>query len=417
MTEKKNLLAAVLALSIMLTGCVGNAGIPADTESESAGSILSEPETEETPPAQDNGAPDNALTFSAFSGGAQTADGFYAVHYYDDWTGCLVFYDYATRQAVPLCAQVNCEHHDDTCPAWFGDSGNIPRIVTNGQQLAYCYLSSPARVETAAIDGSGRKVLYEFAANESPYEKFCVDEEYLYTLVTRVTEGDNGSQTNSQELLRIQLEDGSSDSLWSADLPNGTFYFLSGCLDHRLVLKEIRTEEGDGDQPFASQTHSLMLVDPRDGSTAPLWNWQQGEALESPVSDTLYCITQDHRLCTLTAQGELLELAQDERFSPTLSQVQYADDDALWFTAPEGGEEGETCLYRLDLADGSIALVPLSRSCSLTVAGEYEDALFVRIMSDESIGAGQSTRYALVPKDALASAESEADLEVFSSSL
>lgn len=397
----------VLLAALLFGGCG-----PAPASAQPTAQPTAAPVQTPLPSPDAESAPAGALSFSRSAAGAQTDDGFYAVRLYDDWTGCLFFYDYAARQAVPLCPQINCEHHSDACPAWFGDGGNIPRIVTNGQVLAYCYLSAPARIEIADPDGGNRRVLYEFAANETPDEGFCMDETHLYTLITRVED----SQTTSQHLLRIRLADGSCETVWSTTLSNGTYYFLVGCPDRQLLLKEIRQNTAGADSPeaLADQTHTLLLADPRDGSTAPLYRWHQGEALEAFVGGVSYLVTRDHRLCALSENGTLTELARDDRFVPGLSLVQYADGDALWFTAPENGADGPSLLYRLDTDGKEICPVPLSRDRSLTLLGRYGDSLFVRIAPDTGIGSARSPQYALVPQEQLTVSDSEAGWEVFS---
>ena len=407
MRKKPFLLSLLLGLLCLAAGCAPAESQPSPTVPVSPPpSVSAAPESPAETAAA--GTPDSSLLFSR-QAGVQTPDGFYTVHLYDDWTGCLVFYDYASRQAVPVCAQPNCEHHDETCPAWFGE--NIPRLLTNGEQLVFCYLNSPARLETAGMDGSNRRVLYEFATNETPGDGFCMDEEAVYLLTTRVDSGQEGSQ----DLLRIRLEDGSCETLWSESTAGGTYSFLTGCRDHELVLKTIRrnTQEQETAEQLGDQTHTLLLVDPRNGSTVPLYEWQQGEALESALENTLYCLTADHRLCAFAGNGQLTELARDDRFTPSVTVVQYADDDALWFTAPETGDGGPSRLYQLELADGTIAPVPLSRSCSLTVLGEYGDELFVRLSQDDSLQAALDTRYAFVPKSQLTAAEGDAEPEEF----
>lgn len=407
MHKKMFLLPLFLGLVFLTAGCTPTESEPSPAPLESPSPAASAaPEPSSAQPL--TGAPDNALVFSN-TAGAQTADGFYTIHTYDDWTGCLVFYDYASRQGVPVCAQPNCEHHDEICPAWFGQ--NIPRLLTNGEQLVFCYLNTPARIETANLDGSNRALLYEFAANETPGDGFCLDENAVYLLSTSVTDG----QESSQNLLRIQLADGRCDTLWSSSTAGGSYAFLTGCRDHHLVLKTIRRnpQEQDTAEQLADQTHTLLLVDPRDGSTAPLYEWQQGTALESALARGLYCITADHQLCTFSGDGQLTELARDDRFTPSVTVVQYADDDTLWFTAPGNGTEGSTCLYQLNTAQGVLAPVPLAQGRSVTVLGEYGGQVFVRLSADDSLQASLNTRYALIDKDRLTDEDGQAALEEF----
>lgn len=402
--------AAALFAASLLAGCTADSTAqPSPPPVQEPAPAVQTPQPEEMTDIP----PENDLLFSR-SVGAQTADGFYAIHTYDDWTGCLVFYDYGSLQAVPVCAQPNCEHHDENCPAWFGDKGNIPRILTNGEQLVFCYLNSPARIETANPDGSNRRILYEFASNETPGDGFCIDQDAVYLLSTSISTEQDGSQN----LLRISLEDGSCTTLRSNSITGSTYSFLTGCRNHFLVLKEIRrnTQEVDTAEQLADQTHTLLLADPRNGSTTPLYEWQQGDALESALADTVYCITADHRLCAFSGDGQLHELARDDRFIPSVTVVQYADDDALWFTAPENGTEGTNRLYQLNFADGTVVPVPLSREYSLTVLGQFQDKLFVRIAADDSLQASLNTQYILVSKDSFTAIESLTACEEFSES-
>lgn len=278
-------------------------------------------------------------------------------------------------------------------------------------RLVLCYLNTPARIETANPDGSNRRVLYEFAANATPGDGLCMDEDGVYLLSTSVSD----EADSRQDLLRIDLADGSCDPLWSGSTTGGSYAFLAGCRDHYLVLKEIRrnTQQAETAEQLADQTHTLLSVDPRDGSTAPLYAWQQGDLLESALPDTLYGITADHRLCAFAGDEQLTELARDDRFVPSVTVIQYADEDALWFTAPENGTEGKSSLYQLNLADGTIAPVPLAQGRSLTVLGETGDDLFVRITADDSLQASLDTRYALVPKDRMTTAQDDSALEEF----
>ena len=412
MDRKQTAFSLLLGFSLVLAGCSAPASTaqPSPTPAQSSeAAVTAAPAPEVTATPEVTGDPENQLVFSQSAAGARTADGFYTVHTYDDWTGCLVFYDYASRQAVPVCSQPNCEHHDETCPAWFGE--NIPRLLTNGEQLAFCYLNAPARIETANLDGSNRRVLYEFAANATPGDGLCMDEGGVYLLSTSVSD----EADSRQDLLRIDLADGSCDPLWSGSTTGGSYAFLAGCRDHYLVLKEIRrnTQQAETAEQLADQTHTLLSVDPRDGSTAPLYAWQQGDLLESALPDTLYGITADHRLCAFAGDEQLTELARDDRFVPSVTVIQYADEDALWFTAPENGTEGKISLYQLNLADGTIAPVPLAQGRSLTVLGETGDDLFVRITADDSLQASLDTRYALVPKDRMTTAQDDSALEEF----
>lgn len=381
--KRNSLVIFLLICTALLFGCnsrhVASQSSPAPTSTvpTPSSSIAADPITNTS---------QSDLSFTNCAKGAETEDGFYSVSYYDDWSGCLVFYDYRTRQTTPVCNEINCQHHSDTCTAWFGDANNIPRIVSNNRQLIYCYMGlsgqvqKPALIEIANLDGSNRRVLNEFAPNETLYEAFCVDSGYIYTLVTRVYKE---TLQIEQALERIDLNSGVCDELWHADVPAGTAYFLSGCVNHQPVIKMIAQSDSQDDEraAIASQTHTLIMVSPADGTCTLLYSWQQNDGLEAPLSDTLYYITKDHFLCRFAADNTLEKIIQDERLDPITTQIQYADDSQLWFTSNPGGD-AQSGLFQLNFCDNQIEFCPLSQARALQILGEYGSEVFVMAASD-----------------------------------
>lgn len=372
------------------------------------------------PPITDS---QNNLKFTKSAKGAETDDGFYSISYYDDWSGCLIFYDYKTTQATPVCNEINCEHHSETCTAWFGDATNIPRIVSNGKQLIYCYLGlsgqtqKPAWIETANLDGTDRHILYEFASNETLYEAFCIDDQAIYTLVTQVLEE---SLQTQQSLERIDLSSGTCDVLWSADVPTGTAYFLAGCSNHQPIIKEIAqsSQQMEDDRSLiASQTHTLISINPTDGTLTEVYAWQQNEGLEAPLADTLYYITNDHFLCSFSPDHTLVKMVQDECFDPSATRIQYADGTHLWFTSPSDNttqNHSSEALYQLNLSDNQISLCPLSQTGALQILGKYGNKLFAMTASGYSINSMQNQAYFLVDKNQVTLPIGEIKVEGFS---
>lgn len=417
---KTNLLIAfLLACTTILFGC--------GSRQEDAISSLPSTAPSPTPsvtavPAQVTDSQNN-LKFTNSAKGAETEEGFYSISYYDDWSGCLIFYDYKTTQAAPVCNEVNCEHHSETCTAWFGDANNIPRIVSNSKQLIYCYLGlsgqtqKPAWIETANLDGTDRHVLYEFAANETLYEGFCVDQQYIYALVTRVLEE---SLQTQQSLERIDLSSGNCDVLWSADVPAGTAYFLAGSINHQPIIKEIsqpNLQVDDDRAIIAAQTHTLISVNPKDGTLTELYSWQQNDGLEAPLSDTLYYITKDHFLCTFSSDNAFIKVAQNELFEPTTTRIQYTDGSQLWFTSTSGSSaqnNSSSSLYQLNLGNKQVSFCPLSQTGVLQILGGCSNKLLAMTTSDYSINSAQSQTYFMVDKDQLTLPSDEMQVEYFS---
>lgn len=344
------------------------------------------------------------LLFSRSAAGAQTADGFYSMQYNEDWTGCLMFSDYATQQTVPLCSQPNCEHDTASCTAWFGDPYNIPRILTNGEKLVYCYLgmsgmaTEQAFLETAAMDGSARTTIYTFPANETLDEGACIDSNAVYVL-TRLTQQGNAPSAKCR-LLRIDLENHTAEELWSREQENGTNYFLAGSLNGWIVLKEIRAEATSAQDVSAqiqSQRHTLYLVSPVDGTVCKLYQWKQDSALEMPDGDELFLVTDNHILYALNDSGETAFLAQNEVLAPGNCSLQYADADALWVTSTQA-QDGEIHLYRISRKDGA-AVELQAEDAVIDILGRYQDMLFTKISAGRSLSQGQDARFAFLSAD------------------
>ena len=85
-------------------------------------------------------------------------------YYYQDQAGVsplLHYVDFATAQDLPLCANPNCTHKDDTCTAW-ADQGYMLGVA--GERLILLCsggtMDAPRpRIDQMALDGTGRRTL------------------------------------------------------------------------------------------------------------------------------------------------------------------------------------------------------------------------------------------------------------------
>lgn len=385
-----------LLLSLMCLACLFGC-----TTSPVQSTQMQDSETSESANSTEEKRTSETLTFSHNPAGVQTTDGFYSVQYNEDWTGYIVFSDYATKQTVPLCNQPNCKHDSSSCTAWFENPYNVPRILTNGKKLVFCYLGlqgqvyAPAALEIANLDGSDRTILHKFSSNETIYEGVCIDDHAAYVL-TRQTREIEGSIVNTSRLLRVDLSGQETTELWSQKQDVGTNYFLVGSLNGWLVLKKIQATEEDMAKQVQSQRHTLYLVSPVNGSLTELYSWKQGDALELPFANELFLITEDHTLGALTDNGDYLCLAEDPILSPDCCSLQYADPHSLWITFASP-ENGTVYLYQVNRQDGILSKMCISDTIAVDILGEYLDMLFVKVRAGRTLEQNQNIQYAFLP--------------------
>lgn len=400
------LLPTVLTAVLLLTGCAARQ----PGGQTPAASPASQPTA--TPAAP---VPASPLHYFNSATGSQTADGFYSMEYHEDWTGYIVYHDFATLQSVPLCSRPDCEHHDASCTAWIENPTDIPDVMNNGRQLLYCYNNfpgpdkKPSRIETANLDGSDRRELYTFAANDVLDTGVGIDENAVYLLARHVEE-----TSETWRMLRIDTQDGSETVLWQTRAKSDTSYYFSGCLDNQLVLKEIRPGDGVFDDPLEQlrhQVHTLYLLSPAGGDLQPLYSWQQDTGLELPARDELFYVS-DGQLSQLTGSGGLTPVAQSPLLGQQYTFQLYVTDDALWVSTtnvgPEAASSVEVC--RIAPATGQVETVPLSASYAVTIHGNSGDKLFIEFMPGYSISDAGDNFYALVPEELLCTAATVEEL-------
>lgn len=156
-----------------------------------------------------------AVTQTGLYEGILTADG----------TSCrLAYVDCATGQERWLCADPDCRHDSESCAAWL--PANDVRLFANDSCLFAVIRPSEAEPYTLYRinpDGSGRQLLYTFAANEALTLTVALNEQQLF-FVTSV----------SQVLRRLDLATGAVETIDDA----GAVEDIAGAFDHYLVLSE-----------------------------------------------------------------------------------------------------------------------------------------------------------------------------------
>lgn len=293
--------------------------------------------------------------------GAEGELGFYYIQDNTDHSN-LHFIDEASGQDIVLCSSPSCTHDSNACPACFASG---PCLAFTGGKLYLLFDISasgeePGHIDVMEPDGSGRKTVYTFAANQSFGGSVAGDGENLYFLLA-TCEGDSPTMS----LARLDLSEGSLTDLCEVD--NSTF--LMGVACGKLMVKTIGGEAGTSDSPedFYTQRHTLKAVDPSTGEMAPVLDWVQDEYWELVADDTLFLLSAPEGKLRITVRdlatgsdseydpglevgenGYVMSLA---RYNGTLLFTVFSPDESggsgvqRWAYTPETGELREIKLY------------------------------------------------------------------------
>lgn len=297
---------AVAAALALLAGC-GKApasAVPSGSgQTAEAGSALS------SGPVQELTAP---LPYQLFSQGAGSEEGFYYVEPTpaNSLAGQLRYVDYASGLDVPLSAQVNSDHSDETDTSYLDSIEGEYRLFLSGGQLYFLRSDAVYRMEP---DGSGRRLVYQCDRGDL---LMCAaaDESQLYLF-----------QRAGQDIqvLRVPKEGGSAATV--ATLSGDQDVTLVGCRDGLLYLHRMGydPDKADSTGVLGATTHTLTTLDPATGQLTELADlcpddtqyaepYMAGETLllfyPSDGLQLAICDEkgQPQRTLPLTAQGEAL---------------------------------------------------------------------------------------------------------------
>lgn len=226
-------------LAVVLAGCA--AGIPGESETSAS-----------QPLNQENGAAEPMIAGDLYAlqdyggqvYGAAGADGFYYITSAQNNDGSLLIHymDYASMQDIPLCAQPNCKHDDETCTAWLPFAGGGTSLMAVGDKLILAYPGFASlqdqlgdiclpHIETANLDGSNRKLLSSFDSNQALSTPYLTDGRNLFLRMNSVQEG-----TAKTGLVKIDLENGAEELVMELDSSDGAILW-GACGDYLIVRR------------------------------------------------------------------------------------------------------------------------------------------------------------------------------------
>lgn len=161
---------------------------------------------------------------SGFVYGAAGPDGFYSISAAAaDGSTLIQYTDYASMQTLPLCAAPACAHDSDACTAWLPYNGSgtslmmaedVLVLVTPGQGTQYEQLGALCLpgIQVCAPDGSNRRLLVRFEANQTLRPPYLTDGSCLYATLQTDT-----AQELTRQLLCIDLASGKTSTLMELD--------------------------------------------------------------------------------------------------------------------------------------------------------------------------------------------------------
>lgn len=232
MNKKFIILFLLITLSFTLGGCLG---IQQHEEMRSQSSLSTsttlQQDHDTTQPNNNHVMKEDNLSFTALQGqdgyswGGYGKEGFYYMRNSarDDGTCNIMYADYASQQSVYLCAQANCPHDNESCTSYIvpPEGGVLVEVV--GDKLVL-FFQNPAHisaenefapyVETAELDGSNRKLLFQFDANQMVEKPMISDGRCVYMRVTTQLD----AQTRRAELVQLDTQTGDTQTIREMDV-------------------------------------------------------------------------------------------------------------------------------------------------------------------------------------------------------
>lgn len=190
-------------------------------------------------------------------------------------SGNLAYIDYATRQTVFLCSRPNCAHRDESCTSWLapGSGGIMPTVIGNKLALVYAGTgqydtwgaAALPHIETMEFDGSGRRKIAEFKANEHIEKPLFTDGVSLYFRLT--TDKESG---RTACVMQLDLETGESCQVFALDA--NRVDWIWGAFDRSVLL--YRTKSANGADPFTEEEgYELYLHNIDTGEETHIYEW------------------------------------------------------------------------------------------------------------------------------------------------
>ena len=201
--------------------------------------------------------------FDGWVYGAGGDNGYYSISaaVQADGSTNIQYTDYETMQTVPLCAQVNCTHNTETCTSWLpynggGTSlmmvGDELLLVSPGQPVSYEALKEHSfpHIEVCEADGSERRKIVEFSANQQLKPPYLTDGKNLYCVLQTATE-----EEETLELMQVSLSERSCSTITLLDQSKAEKIW--GAAGEYILLNALAIP---GEEAIAQMDYSVQIT-------------------------------------------------------------------------------------------------------------------------------------------------------------
>ena len=253
----------VVCFVAVFTGCQGRAGF---------GESASNPSLAQTAAQEPLGVSDMKLLtkWNGVCSGAAGDQGFYYPKVKDDGSMLMMYLDYATGTETVLCANLSCEHRDDSCPAWISahQGGVVPLVVGDSLFLISRGSDNPSeeicqpKIIRMGLNGADKTTVIELDASEELIPPFAGNEDTI-VCAYRSSRTDGASLDSDNWIAAIQTKNGRITKL--ADISENTTTVV-GALGEQLLLQSV-----------SGESFFLSALDANTAEQKVLDTWRYGE--------------------------------------------------------------------------------------------------------------------------------------------
>lgn len=238
-----------LAIALLLPSCGNEKAVPPNSQETTTATPLPEVTSADSinhSPAESGFV--NLTRNNTTVLGCGGVDGYYETYAADNGGVNVVYIDYATAQEMYLCASPNCTHDSEACNTWIPpeEAGLFPLV--SGEHLLLIHrtyggeegVQAIPRIDHMNLDGSDRKTLIEFDANEYIKDVFAANGNTLICALNSVESSTSPEATF--RLVEIDLNTGARTDFYEQSVQVGMEPIFMGVTDSGYCILSQFTE-------------------------------------------------------------------------------------------------------------------------------------------------------------------------------
>lgn len=336
-----------VCFAALLTGCQGGALSESVSHPSSAQTAVQEPVRV---------SDIRLLTkWNGLVSGAAGEQGFYYPKVKDDGSMLLMYLDYATETETVLCANLSCEHRDDSCPAWISanQGGVVPLVVGDSLFLISRGADSveeicQPKIMRMGLNGADKTTVMALDASEEMLPPFAGNEDTILCAY-RNSRTDGAALDSDYCIAAIQTKNGRMTKL--ADLSEDTTTVV-GAMGEQLLLQSV-----------SGEAFSLSALNVNTTEQTVLDTWRYGEKVLFTTQEGYGFVYADGHIEYSKApsftkqQFPGVSISLDETIGlESLSFVDSFDDKVIFEVFQPGSTPAQTQVneWGLDVTDGTL---------------------------------------------------------------